>query len=53
MISDQASGAFVPADVVALAAPMCDWTERDKAYQKMIDAAKKAAKASAAENSGQ
>jgi hypothetical protein len=53
MVLDQASGAFVPADVTALSTPMCDWTERAKTYQKMIDAAKKAAKASADMSSGQ
>jgi hypothetical protein len=44
MVLDPGSGAFLPADVAAIATPMCDWTQRDKAYQKMIDAAKKARK---------
>jgi hypothetical protein len=52
MVLDEASGAFVPANVAALATPVCDWTERAKAYQKMIDAARKAAAASADPASG-
>ena len=52
MVLDQTSGAFVPADVVALTTPMCDWSERDKAYQKMIDTAKKTAKDSVDKTSG-
>jgi hypothetical protein len=44
MVLDPGSGAFLPANVAAIATPMCDWTARDKAYQKMIDAAKKARK---------
>lgn len=53
MVLDEASGAFVPANVTALSTPMCDWTERAKTYQKMIDSAKKAATASAEMTSGQ
>jgi hypothetical protein len=44
MVLDQATGAFAPADVLARTTPICDWTERAKVYQKLIDAAKKAAK---------
>jgi hypothetical protein len=44
MVLDQTAGAFAPADVLARATPICDWTERAKLYQKMIDAAKKAAR---------
>jgi hypothetical protein len=44
MVLDEGSGEFLPADVKAIATPICDWTQRDKAYQKMIDAAKKARK---------
>jgi hypothetical protein len=53
MVLDEGSGAFVPANVAAVATPMCDWTQRDKAYQKMIDAAKKARKDAADSTSGQ